>query len=706
MRFTSLRRPYVDAEAVRGRGPELDRLWALLRRPHGRFGVVCGAGGFGKTTLAAALAERAEQHGYTVFWIRWQDRDSFVVQMTQVAVACGMDDTDLQAARTELVSLPDAVWRRLGATRRWLLVVDNVDQAEQLGLSPGSVGDYRGWVRPEGDGLLLLTSRDTSRETWGPRAQLVELSVLDGLAGAEVLRDAAPQAGSAQDAEKLSERLGGLPLALRSAGAYIARPGSRYQTFDDYRSALDRDPSALLGASDPVQRSSDAVRQAVRHTWELSLDQLESTGSPTARPLLRMLSLLADAPIPQAWITPVLLRSVTDVRVRNRDVEAALTGLHQFGLLGAADRAQYGDTAALLIHPLVREINAFLLASSPGVDIEVWRRAALLRTAQMAARLTRDSADWPTARVLAPHVQLLFEHRGLVSEDLVLNARSRVLAALFAAGEFAPAAALARAAYVSDETTYGAEHARTDKSRSMLCGALGNLGRHAEVAGLMREALARQTQVLGPDHHRTLQSKRSLGTALSNLGQYDEALALLRETVAQRERVVGPDNALTLISRRSLANALSNSGRYAEAAEIHRHMLQMQLAAAGADDPKVLRSRNNLAVALDGLGRHAEAVELLRDTLHRREASLGPDHPHTLATRHNLAVTLLHQGQRAEALDLLRQALESRERVMGLEHAATLATRRVLRAAQRRRPLTALCARRSWTAPMPHTQEE
>ena len=216
---------------------------------------MCGAGGFGKTTLAAALAEQAERNGYTVFWVRWQDMDSFVLQMTQVAVACGMDDTELQAARSELVPLPDAVWRRLRITRKWLLVVDNADQAEHLGLSPDGVSDYRGWVRPDGDGLLLLTSRNTSRETWGPRAQLVELSTLDGLAGAEVLRDAAPQAGSAQDAEKLSERLGGLPLALRSAGTYIARPGSRYRTFDDYRSALDRDLSALLvpGSSAPQQ---------------------------------------------------------------------------------------------------------------------------------------------------------------------------------------------------------------------------------------------------------------------------------------------------------------------------------------------------------------------------------------------------------------------------------------------------------------------
>lgn len=685
VRFTSLRRPHVDPGSVHGIEPVLGELSVLLRRADGQFAVVCGAGGLGKTTVAATLAEQAEQAGYAVFWIRWQDKDTFVLQMTQVAVACGLDEAELQAARTELVSLPDAVWRRLSTAEKWLLVVDNVDQADMLSEDDGAVSDYRGWVRPDGGGLLLVTSRDTSRDTWGARAHLVELSSLDNRPGARILCAAASEAGSAEEAEKLSERLGGLPLALRSAGTYLSRPGSRYRTFDDYRSALDRELPALLASAAPAHGDAEVARQAVRRTWELSLDQLESAGCRAARPLLRMLSLLADAPIPRAWITSGPLRSVTGLRLRPVDVEAALSGLHQYGLLGFADRKRYLQRDAVQIHPLVREINALLLASSPGVDVDTWRQAAFLRTVELAERITRGSTDWPMARVLAPHVQLLFGHTSSVPEHRLLNVRNRILPALFAAGDFASAVSVARAVYEADQAAYGSDHRRTDKSRHALCGALNHLGMHAEATELLRETLARQTQSLGANHYRTLQTKLMLGTALSSLHQHEEAITLVRETAEQRGRALGSDHDLTLTSRNILGNVLSYAGRYAEAAEIHQRTLELRLAQLGPDAPVVLRSRNNLALALEGLGQNAEAVELFRDTLQRRESAFGPEHPDSLATRHNLAVALLHRGHREEAIGLLRRTLEGRERVLGPDHPATLSTRGHLESALARR---------------------
>ncbi|MEU0189468.1 tetratricopeptide repeat protein, partial [Streptomyces afghaniensis] len=70
-RHASLRRPHV--ERVRGRGPELAVLTRMLRRPQNELAVVCGAGGLGKTTVAAQLAALAEEDGWQVFWVRWRD---------------------------------------------------------------------------------------------------------------------------------------------------------------------------------------------------------------------------------------------------------------------------------------------------------------------------------------------------------------------------------------------------------------------------------------------------------------------------------------------------------------------------------------------------------------------------------------------------------------------------------------------------------
>ncbi|GGK20495.1 hypothetical protein GCM10011583_60470 [Streptomyces camponoticapitis] len=91
---------------------------------------------------------------------------------------------------------------------------------------------------PDGAGLLLVTTRDTAPTTWGPQARLVPLEPLDPGPSGAALRDAAPAAGTAEEAAALGERLGGLPLAVDTAGHYLANPTSRYRTFTAYRHAL------------------------------------------------------------------------------------------------------------------------------------------------------------------------------------------------------------------------------------------------------------------------------------------------------------------------------------------------------------------------------------------------------------------------------------------------------------------------------------
>ncbi|MGW1973820.1 AAA family ATPase, partial [Streptomyces tubercidicus] len=127
----SLRRQHVDR--VRGRQTELVFLTRLLRQPQDRFAVVCGAGGLGKTTLAAQLAAQAEADGWAVFWLRWRTPVDLAQQLTQVAVGCGLPEAELESARAGQESLPDVVWRQLASSGKWLVVLDNVDEPQTVG---------------------------------------------------------------------------------------------------------------------------------------------------------------------------------------------------------------------------------------------------------------------------------------------------------------------------------------------------------------------------------------------------------------------------------------------------------------------------------------------------------------------------------------------------------------------------------------------
>ncbi|MFE1545737.1 AAA family ATPase [Streptomyces microflavus] len=332
--------PPAVSVPVRGRDAELERIGQLVRGPGGGMVVVCGAGGLGKTTLAAEAAARARAEGRVVVWIRWRDDATQLGQdLARAAHILGLPEARLEEARTGRVSLVDAVWEHLATVEGWLIVVDNVDTPTRVGPGSGSLSAYRGWLRPHGGGVLLVTSRDSSPQTWGPDADLLALDPLADKAGGAVLLDAAPRAGTEGEAEALAARLGGLPLGLNAAGTYLSVPTSRHRTFATYQHALENEFGDLLGAEHPAAATDpETARRVVRHTWDLSLDQLHHDGYTLARPVLQLLALLAPAPIPRSLITPSLVADATGLPATAATLDAALAGLHQYGLIRTPPR--------------------------------------------------------------------------------------------------------------------------------------------------------------------------------------------------------------------------------------------------------------------------------------------------------------------------------------------------------------------------------
>ncbi|MFF2236538.1 AAA family ATPase, partial [Streptomyces anulatus] len=119
----SMNPPAVSAR-VRGREAELERIGTLVRGRGGGMVVVCGAGGLGKTTLAAEASARARAEGRVVVWIRWRDDPAQLGQdLAQAAHILGLPEDRLEEARTGRVSLVDAVWEHLATVKGWVIVV-------------------------------------------------------------------------------------------------------------------------------------------------------------------------------------------------------------------------------------------------------------------------------------------------------------------------------------------------------------------------------------------------------------------------------------------------------------------------------------------------------------------------------------------------------------------------------------------------------
>ncbi|GAA2964784.1 FxSxx-COOH system tetratricopeptide repeat protein [Actinokineospora diospyrosa] len=656
----SLRPPSVGAVVLRGRESELARAGAKTG-----LVVICGPGGMGKTTLAAAVA--AERSGQTVFWIRWQDPETLTALMIEVACTLGLPTASVDAAQKSGASIPDLVWRHLASVRRWTLVLDNID--DPTAVSPAEpLSTYRSWIRPSDTGLVLVTSRDRSPETWGRDADLVDLSPLSPPQGGRILCDLAPQAGPVEDAEALSARLGGLPLALHAAGTALASPTARLRTF-----AALTDKSAAVLPPRPDASDRETARKLVGYTWELSLDDITDEGHPLARPLLRALSLLAEAPIPIALITPALLSEGTQP-----EVDAALAQLHRYGLIDT----RTDPTPAVVLHPLVRETNQLLDNSlQPTVD------AALMNFTTTTAAEGRPG--WPTLHLLAPHLIAL---TALDDVETFTDARDVLTVAaseLSTAGNAATTAALRQRILQTDLAHLGDSHTQALTSQSNFANALGALGRYSEAINLHRVTLDARRRILGADHADTLASQNNLAKSLQNLGQHNEAAELHRATLETRRRILGDNDLRTLNSQNNLAAALVNLEQHNEATELHHITLEARRRILGEDHPDTLASQNNCANALSSLGRHHEAIDLHRSTLEKRHRILGGDHPQTLISQNNLAITLDILGHHSEAAELHRTALEARCRTLGEDHPDTLVSQHNLAIAER-------AARRWW----------
>ncbi len=232
-----------------------------------------GLGGVGKTQLALEYTHRFKAD-YDVIW--WMN--------------CGQSqyvDASLADLGNELramfnARLPDEggvaevagqVLRLLSENRenrRWLLVYDNADDIDSV--MP---------LLPSGRGHVLITSRERA---WARHTTTtLQMKEFDRPESIGHLRRRLPTITEAQ-AGQVAEVLGDLPLAVATAGAWLA---STLTPVPDYLELLERDPPAALSLGEFAEYPGP-----VAQAWDLSLERLRQI-SPAASRLLELFSVMA-----------------------------------------------------------------------------------------------------------------------------------------------------------------------------------------------------------------------------------------------------------------------------------------------------------------------------------------------------------------------------------------------------------------------------
>jgi hypothetical protein len=568
-----------------------------------RMVALTGLGGAGKTSVAVEYAHRHLGQMGVVWQLPAEDTTVLAAGFAELAAqlgtgaAVGVDP--VAAVHSALAAYPG----------QWLLIFDN---------APGQ-GAVQAFLPPAGNGQVLITSQSA---VWPP-GQAVEVPVLDTEVAAVFLVNRTGDPDS-QAAAALAEGLGGLPLALEQAGAFIQTAGT---TLAGYLAVFENRRARVLarGEATPGHPADVAA------TLGLAVSRLGGE-SPAAAGLLRLLACLAPEPVPltlllsQAQVASDLDPGVAAVVGPLLDdpfaAGDAITALRRYSLVAPA-----GD-GRVLVHRLVQ---ATTLAQAPADAADRWAQAAAALVEAAIPANPELPATWPVCAVLLPHARAVL--------DLTSGGMHRIAAYLAHSGSN-PAAwdlfQLIADAYMED-SAYGPEHPATLGARDTLAFFTGVAGDAAGARDQHAALLPIRERVLGPEDPGTLWTRGNLawwtGVAGDAAGACDQYAVLL----PIEERVLGPEDRFTLRDRNGLARWTGEAGDAAGARDQYAALLPIEERVLGPELPGTLADRGSLARWTGEAGDAAGARDQYAVLLPICERVLGPGHPDTLTTRGGLA---------------------------------------------------------------------
>jgi tetratricopeptide (TPR) repeat protein len=621
--------------------------------------AISGLGGIGKTQLAVEYAYRFQQNYQVVLWARADTREGLISAFVVIAGLLNLPEKDAQDQMIAVTAVK--IW--LQKHTEWLLILDNADD---LAIIPEFLPSTYG-------GHILLTTR---AQAMGRLAQRIEVDTLSSEVGALFLLrragllalDASLEQTSLRDREvalQITEELGGLPLALDQAGAYIEETGC---SLADYQQLYQRHRAELL----KERRGLIADHpESVAATVSIAVRRVEQS-NPAAAELLRLCAFLAPDAIPEEIITQgaeylgsLLGPVAADAFLLNQTIEVLRTS-------SLIQRDPGSKT--LSIHRLVQAV----LRDMMPIDLQRQWAERTVHAVNHVFPQHVEVATLPLCQRYIPHAQTC---KALIDQwDLSFSEAAFLLNQagyyLKTSGQYKGAEPLYQHALTIREQVLGLNHPDTAISLYNLALLYYTLGRYAEAEPLYQRALTIREQMLGLNHPDTAISLDNLGLLYWQLGRYAEAEPLYQRALTIREQVLGPNHPHRAASLNNLALLYYTLGRYAEAEPLYQCALTIREQVLGPNHPYTATSFNNLATLYEELGRYAEAELLYQRALAIDEQVTGSNHPNTAIYLNNLAGLYARLGKYVQAEPLYQRALTICKELLGLHHPDTCVVHR------------------------------
>ncbi len=574
-----------------------------------------------------------------IFWIDASSESTIDLRLRQIAQA--------NSASAEAASSVASALRWISNKFNWLMVYDNGDGGYQV---------VEKFLPPGNGGNILVTSRNLELMRITENSmEVLEMGEEEGLS---LLSKSARLNHTSQNiqiiAKQLISKLGGIPLAIDQAGAYMLTCKC---PLDDYLELYAKNHDQLM--FNPLFKGAFDYGSCTYGTWEVSMKEIEAraaqkgegclgaTAAESAISIYKIMAFLHHENIPEE----LFKNAAENYKKRNIDEEEKnglplsvtmlkpkvifLTAKAEWDIIRFQLGIQMLLSFSLIrkngklysIHPLV---HSWSKSRIPNMEIE---QQLLMTKALLACSVELDYTidNYGYCGLLAPHI------RTINNQATQLNLIN---------------------SYYDDEC-----------DRFSL--VFHHIGSWNEVERLRMWMLERREANLAPKHPFVLNSMANLASTYWKQGRLHEAERLEVKVMEERKEMLGSQHPDTLTSMANLASTYWNQGRWDEAEKLEVEVMEARKENLGSQHPDTLTSMANLASTYRNQKRWDEAEKLEVKVMEAMKENLGSKHPDTLTSMANLASTYRNQGRWDEAEKLEVEVKEEMKEKLGSQHLLT-----------------------------------
>ncbi|KAK1829263.1 hypothetical protein QBC39DRAFT_136109 [Podospora conica] len=690
-----------------------------------------GLGGVGKTQIAIAFVYwlRQVHKDVSVFWVHASTTERFQQAYASFAQQLGILDDNKDPGRDESATLHGGdpgqdelnlvkLWLERKDVGRWLLVIDNADDAEIFFRPKGTPSDkassnnkhLASYIPECAHVSILITTRN--KQT-GLRLSKQRRPIAVGNMGdaeSQELLSIKLDNSTSEDRQKLANLLESLPLALAQAAAFMQE---NTMSISQYIALLDKKPAEVLDAEFEAPDRDQAIPHAVMQTWKISFEEIKRQ-SPLAGHLLSFMALIDRQAIPLEFLEhyvkshhpdPQNTRSirlatalgvlkaysfVTEDKSSGLDMHRLVHlstqrwleeqgELHRFSGQALHTVAEvfpedpdYEDRATCSVH--LPHVRAVLKHQNSGSEIEKLCRASLLDN---AAEYLHDLWQYADARALAEESLALRssilgdEHRSTLTVM-----RRLVWITVHEAGhedrtQLEAAENMAQQIYETSSRLFGEEDELTLDAIHTLAAVYYYQDRSDEAEALWVGCLdARRKQNNG---RKCRTDMVSLAITYVRQGRWKEAEDLMLEIMGlQKDDGMNEEHPSMLRSVDLLSRIYVGQERYEEVLPLSLKAFDISRRVAGEDDKQTISAMEELSWIYGKLNLGEKSADFALKVFEARTKSLGERHPDTLGSMHELVRIYINLGRYQEALSLVIELVDKRTTVLGEEHLDTL----------------------------------